>query len=108
MANKIKLLLIGRKVWYYIDYAGPSRDITTVTGVPRLGEPESTEWLTRKQASLYLTSIGCPLSPQTLANRAANNNKGNGPPYSRIGWNIVRYKRSDLDAWAAKNIDRIE
>ena len=66
-----------------------------------------TEWLTRKQAALYLRQLGCPLSPQTLANMAKHENSGQGPPFTRIGVQIVRYNKDDLAAWAARKAVRI-
>lgn len=68
------------------------------------------DWLTRKDASAYLGKIGLPMAPHTLANRAANNNRGKGPPFHRLrgGWNCVWYKRSDLDAWAKRELVRVE
>lgn len=60
------------------------------------------ELLSRKQAAAYLTSIGCPISIYTLANLASNNNEGKGPSFQRTRWKIIRYRKSDLDAWARK------
>jgi hypothetical protein len=60
------------------------------------------EWLTRRQAANYLTSLGCQISHRTLANLAANNNAGKGPPYTRFRWKHVQYRREDLDAWAKR------
>ena len=65
------------------------------------------DWLTRKQAALYLRQLGCPLSPQTLANMAKHENSGQGPPFTRIGVQIVRYNKDDLAAWAARKTTRI-
>ena len=56
--------------------------------------------LSRKEAAKYLSSIGCPISVQTLANMAANRNVGKGPSFTRFGWKTVRYRRMDLDSWA--------
>ena len=58
------------------------------------------EWMSRKEAAHYLEQIGCPITARGLEKRAANNNAGKGPPFSRIGWSAVRYNRSDLDSWA--------
>lgn len=58
------------------------------------------DWMTRKQAASYLTEIGCPVTPSTLANKAANNNGGGGPSFTIVGERRVRYQRRDLDAWA--------
>lgn len=65
------------------------------------------EWLTRKEATTYLIRIGCPVSGTTLANLAVRNNSGDGPPFTRIGERTIRYKKSDLDAWAAQKAARI-
>lgn len=64
---------------------------------------ESKVWLTRKSAALYLESVGCPISPQTLANLAAKSNAGNGPRFKKVRERIVRYHVSDLQAWALGN-----
>ena len=66
------------------------------------------EWLKRKQAAAYLEKLGCPISPRTLEKWASNGNKGKGPPFTRIRWNIVRYARADLDSWAAREAVRVE
>jgi hypothetical protein len=65
------------------------------------------DFLSRKEASAYLAKIGCPLSVQTLANLAANQNAGNGPPFLRIRKKIVRYQKSLLDEWAYKHTTRV-
>lgn len=65
------------------------------------------DWLTRKEASAYLFSMGCPISVSTLANMAANENAGRGPPFTRAGWRIVRYLKRDLDEWARRRIERV-
>ena len=65
-------------------------------------------WLTRKEAAEFLTRIGCPISVWTLAQKAANNNAGKGPPFTRSGWKTLRYEPADLRAWAATQIIRIE
>lgn len=66
------------------------------------------EFYSRKEAALYLTSIGHPITETTLRNKASNSNAGNGPPFDRIGWGSVRYARSDLDAWAKARTTRVE
>ena len=67
--------------------------------------------LSRKAAAHYLRKKGCATSATTLANLAANNNEGKGPPYlvyrSR-GRRFVSYARADLDAWVEKRIRRVE
>jgi hypothetical protein len=64
------------------------------------------DWLTRKESVVYLSSIGCPVTQRALEKRASNNNAGKGPAFTRIGWRTVRYKRSDLDAWAYRETTR--
>jgi hypothetical protein len=66
------------------------------------------EWLSRKEAARYLESIGCPVSVRMLERRAANNNEGGGPSFTRIGWKMVRYRREDLEAWAKVQATRVE
>lgn len=66
------------------------------------------DWLSRKEAAIFLNKIGCPVSPQTLATMAANNNAGAGPPYTRYRWKNVRYLKADLIAWANKEMVRIK
>lgn len=69
---------------------------------------EQKEWLARKEVVGVLESVGCSISLRTLANMAANNNSGRGPSFYRTGWRIVRYKRSDVLAWANSRMTRIE
>ncbi len=70
-------------------------------------ENDSSAWFTRKKATAYLSKIGCPVSPQTLANLAVHENSGHGPPFSRIGKKIIRYSKEDLDTWAATKTVRV-
>lgn len=62
------------------------------------------DWFSRKEAALYLASIGCPVPLRTLEKWAMNNNAGKGPPFTRIKSKIVRYRRADLDAWAYREV----
>lgn len=66
------------------------------------------EFLNRKECALYLSSIGIKMAAQTLANIAANNNQGNGPPLHRTRWTRTYYKRSEVDQWAKAQTERIE
>jgi hypothetical protein len=66
------------------------------------------EWYSRKEAAGYLASIGCPVSVRMLENRAANNNAGRGPSFTRIGWRMVKYHRRDLDAWAYAQTEHVK
>lgn len=68
---------------------------------------EPKDWLSRKEAARYLTEIGCPIAPKTLANLASNDNAGKGPAYTLIGWGLVRYQIEDLRAWARQRMRRI-
>jgi len=63
--------------------------------------------ITRKEAAAYLSDLGYPMTAENLGKLASNNNKGKGPPFTRIGWKHVRYAKADLDAWAAKRIERV-
>jgi hypothetical protein len=65
------------------------------------------DWMSRKEAAAYLTRIGYPIAPKTLANMAANNNAGNGPAYLRARWRVVQYRRADLDLWVNREMVRV-
>lgn len=65
-------------------------------------------WLTRKQAAAYLAQAGFRITTGTLANKAANNNAGKGPPFERHGWKSVMYNRDELDTWRRKETQRVE
>jgi hypothetical protein len=56
--------------------------------------------LNRKEAARYLCSLGYTIRHTTLAIMASNNNAGKGPPFLKFGWSQVKYRRSELDAWA--------
>lgn len=79
--------------------------VATATSEPR--RPAESEWLSRKEAARYLAAIGCPISVRMLEIRAANSNRGKGPPFTRIGWKTVRYSRVDLDEWAKRETVRV-
>jgi hypothetical protein len=64
-------------------------------------------WLTRKEATAFLKSIGCSVAPQTLANLASNNNEGGGPPFRRFRKRVVRYQLSRLKEWASKQTEDV-
>jgi len=66
------------------------------------------KWLNRKQAVALLSELGVVCSVGSLANKAANNNAGKGPPFQRSGWKGVRYSETDLRAWAKQYITRVE
>lgn len=65
------------------------------------------EFLNRKEAARYLTVRGYDIEGKTLANWAANGNAGDGPPFERLRWNLVRYRRADLDNWLARRPVRV-
>lgn len=65
------------------------------------------DWLTRKEAAEYLGKLGCPITVAYLERMAVDNNAGNGPPFTRTRWRLVRYRRSDLDAWAKREAVRV-
>lgn len=66
------------------------------------------QFLSRKEAAAYLAKIGCPIGLRTLATLASNNNEGKGPRFTRTRWKIVRYLKTDLDAWAKANTQVVE
>lgn len=81
--------------------------MSALTGISDQRRPAESEWLSRKEAARYLAGIGCPISVRMLEVRAANGNRGKGPPFTRIGWKTVRYSRADLDEWAARETVRV-
>lgn len=65
------------------------------------------EWLSRKEAAVFLQLHGCPITPNTLANLAANNNAGKGPAFTKYRAKFVRYKRDSLLDWARLQITAV-
>ena len=63
--------------------------------------------LNRKEAARYLCSIGYQIAPGTLAIMASNNNAGKGPPFIKIGWSQVKYRKRELDAWAKSRMREV-
>lgn len=62
----------------------------------------SSELLTRDQAADYLS-----MKPQTLANWACTGRES--IPLIKMGSRMVRYRKSDLDAWlAARTVGTVE
>lgn len=57
-------------------------------------------FLTRKDAARYLTEIGFPISPGTLANHAVD---GTGPDF-RIWGRVAQYRPDDLRNWALARV----
>ena len=66
------------------------------------------EWLSRAEAAAFLTKMGCPIAPGTLAKLASNNNGGKGPPFKRFRWKAVRYNVADLRKWAAEEGESVQ
>ena len=64
--------------------------------------------LSRKAAAAYLQKKGCATSPNTLHKLAMNGNAGRGPPFTKYRKQFIRYRRVDLDAWAARELKRVE
>lgn len=85
-----------------------SMALSYLTSRKRLPDWQLDDWLSRKDASLYLTAIGCPTSVRALEKRASNNNAGKGPSFTRSSWKCVKYKRADLDAWAQTQVVRVD
>ena len=83
--------------------------MTLIAEIPhaRAKKQSSDDWLSRKEAAIYLNKIGCPVSVRMLEKRAFNNNAGRGPAFTRVGGRVVRYRRGDLDAWAYAQAERV-
>lgn len=79
--------------------------MTSLDHQPR--KPEQ-EWLSRKEAAHYLAERGCPLTEKTLRNYASNSNALGGPPFVRMGWNMVRYRPKALDVWLKSRMIEVE
>lgn len=64
-------------------------------------------FLNIKAAAAYLNKIGCPISYSNLRRLARLQQ---GPAYTKVKMDrtTIHYQRPDLDAWAAKNVTRIE
>lgn len=56
--------------------------------------------LSRREASEYLSQIGCPTAPATLASMVT---RGGGPLYSLWGGRAV-YRKADLISWAESRL----
>lgn len=59
------------------------------------------DWLTRKEAALYLTANGHPITHKTLANLAVQGSERKGPAFKKICDKGVMYHKADLEKWAA-------
>jgi hypothetical protein len=73
-----------------------------------MAEPKAADWLNRKRAAQFLADLGCPVSTRTLELWASNGNAGKGPPFVRVRTKIIRYLKADLQAWASREIVRVE
>jgi hypothetical protein len=62
------------------------------------------KWLTRKEASIFLTQMGCPIAHTTLRKMAYMEE---GPPYVKSGWRTVRYDSNDLIEWANSRMVKV-
>lgn len=69
---------------------------------------EKKEFLSRGEVATYLAHLGYPISVGRLNNLASNNNAGGGPPFHRVRWSRVYYKRTDVEAWMRDQTERIE
>jgi hypothetical protein len=65
------------------------------------------QWLSRKEAALFLTRLGYPISAGTLANMASNNNAGRGPSFTRYSWRKISYNRLELLQWVQQQARRV-
>lgn len=65
------------------------------------------DYLTRGQTAEYLRAQGMRCSERHLANLAANNNAGNGPPYYRTRWTKVFYSREEVAKWWLEQVERV-
>jgi hypothetical protein len=60
--------------------------------------------LNRKEAAAYLSKMGYPVAPRTLA-RLATMRKG--PPYVRFMHRTVLYEKAVLEAWAKSQMTEV-
>ena len=65
------------------------------------------DYISRKEASVFLESLGVPLAPQTLAWLAAKG-ENRGPPFYKIRGYRVGYKRGELRDWALEQIVKVQ
>jgi hypothetical protein len=76
----------------------PIGNVSQPIATGNVDDTPASEKFDRKEAARYLTTRGHRISPQTLANLAANNNAGGGPGFTHVGKHAF-YDRRDLDAW---------
>jgi hypothetical protein len=60
------------------------------------------ERLGRKEASAFLTALGYPVAPKTLAMIASRGHR-TGPAYRKFNGRVV-YEKSDLIAWVESQL----
>lgn len=63
--------------------------------------------LSRKEAAAFLRQRGCPISHNTLATYASNNNSGGGPSFYKNGHRTL-YKPVDLEVWRKNRLRKVE
>lgn len=68
---------------------------------------EKKEFLSRGECATYLAHLGYPISVGRLNNLASNNNAGGGPPFNRVRWSRVYYRRVDVEEWVKKNTEHV-
>jgi len=78
------------------------------TGDKILSALDRKDWLSRKEAAIYLGELGYPIAPKTLSNLGSNGNAKGGPPFTQYRWRMVRYRRADLELWARNQSRRVE
>jgi hypothetical protein len=66
------------------------------------------EYLTRGECAEFLKAQGLRMSDRHLANLAANNNAGGGPPFYRTRWSKVFYNRLEVIEWLKKETTYIQ
>jgi hypothetical protein len=78
---------------------GPGDLILHPTGLPEM-ESDMSDFLTETEACAYLETLGVPIAARTLTNKRW---AGTGPAFVKA-LRKVRYRRVDLDAWAAEQV----
>jgi hypothetical protein len=70
--------------------------------------PKEKDYMTRKEAAIYLEAIGYPITVTTLAKYATHDNKlKRGPSFYRYQQKFVRYSKEDLIAWVKEKRQKI-
>lgn len=68
-----------------------------------MASPDET-YLNRKDAAKFLSRLGCGTTARFLRDVVGRG----GPPFTLTRKRIVRYAKTDLEAWARANTKRIE